>query len=110
MADCTVLRNRMMIVTLSQFLLCTNSFSSSPLGLAYLEHSKWQWGYGTYAIVMPFLVVPVICILGWNLRRSVKERIYTHPVSGRTWMQSLKFYVIEFDSESSISSIEMFQN
>ena len=99
-ADMTSLKHRMTVVTLSQFLLCTNSFSSSPLGLAFLEHSKWQWAYGTYAIIMPCLVGPIIFILGWNLRKAVKLGMYTHPVSTRTWKQSIWFYFIEFDCES----------
>ena len=99
-ADMTTLKHRMTVITLSQFLLCTNSFSSSPLGNAYLKHSKWQWAYGTYAIVMPFIIVPVMCILGWNLRKAMKQGLYTRPLSGRTWVQSIWFYVIEFDSES----------
>ncbi|CAK7225844.1 hypothetical protein SEUCBS140593_006041 [Sporothrix eucalyptigena] len=46
-----------------------------------LEHSTWRWGYGMWAIAMPFCAAPLIMSVFW-LQRRAKKNGYHNP---RAW-------------------------
>lgn len=87
------------------------AFTSSPYiitayaGSAASEHfyeSNWRWAYGCFAIVLPIVALPMFGLLRWNLHKAKKTGlIRKRESSGRTIMQSIAFYVIEFDRKYS---------
>ncbi|KAK2786745.1 hypothetical protein FQN53_006221 [Emmonsiellopsis sp. PD_33] len=83
------------------------AFTSSPYiitafaGPAAAEHfyqSNWRWGYGCFAIVLPVVATPMFVLLRYNRHKAEKAGLLPErESSGRTWIQSIIFYVIEFD-------------
>ncbi|KAK2795225.1 hypothetical protein FQN52_006155 [Onygenales sp. PD_12] len=83
------------------------AFTSSPYiitafaGPAAAEHfyqSNWRWGYGCFAIVLPVVATPMFVLLRYNRHKAEKAGLLPErETSGRTWIQSVIFYVIEFD-------------
>ncbi|KAF7167619.1 hypothetical protein CNMCM6106_003098 [Aspergillus hiratsukae] len=84
------------------------AFTSSPYiitafgGPAAAEHfydSNWRWAYGCFSVVLPVVALPMFFLLRWNRHKAKKSGLLkAKPSSGRTWMESVKHYIIEFDS------------
>ena len=87
------------------------AFTSSPYiitayaGPAAAEKfyaDNWRWAYGSFAIILPFFAVPMVGILRYAKSQAKKQGLLPPKVaSGRTLMQSIWHYAIEFDSKSS---------
>ncbi|KAE8310173.1 MFS siderochrome iron transporter D [Aspergillus parasiticus] len=83
------------------------AFTSSPYiitayaGSAASEHfyeSNWRWAYGCFAIVLPVVAFPMFCLLRYNRHLAKKNGLLKpREKSGRTLMQSIIHYIIEFD-------------
>ncbi|KAE8368917.1 major facilitator superfamily domain-containing protein [Aspergillus caelatus] len=83
------------------------AFTSSPYiitayaGSAASEHfyeSNWRWAYGCFAIVLPVVALPMFCLLRYNRHLAKKNGLLKpREKSGRTMMQSIIHYIIEFD-------------
>ncbi|KIV99314.1 uncharacterized protein PV09_08975 [Verruconis gallopava] len=83
------------------------AFTSSPYmitafaGSAASEHFydfNWRWAFGCFAIVLPVVALPMVGLLQFNKRVAAKKGILPEKKSsGRTFMQSLVHYLIEFD-------------
>ncbi|EAW17198.1 putative MFS siderophore iron transporter [Aspergillus fischeri NRRL 181] len=83
------------------------AFTSSPYiitafgGPAAAEHfydSNWRWAYGCFSIVLPVVALPMFCLLRWNRHKAKKSGLLkAKPGSGRTWKESIRHYIIEFD-------------
>ncbi|OWZ36750.1 hypothetical protein LQV05_005933 [Cryptococcus neoformans] len=82
------------------------AFTSSPYiitafaGSAASEHfyeNNWRWGFGTFAIVLPIVAVPLFLVLFLNKRKAQKAGLIVKVPSGRTFWQSVWYYIVEFD-------------
>lgn len=92
------------------------AFTSSPYiitayaGSAASEHfyeSNWRWAYGCFAIVLPVVAFPMFCLLRYNRHLAKKNGLLKpREKSGRTLMQSIIHYIIEFDRKFSCSGHE----
>jgi MFS family permease len=100
-ADTSSLKNRalMFAFTTSPYIItawiggfAANSFYYGP---------GWRWAFGTFAIIVPVISSPLIILFLVNQKKAEKAGLITKKKSGRTFMQSLKYYVIEFDCKSS---------
>lgn len=59
---------------------------------------NWRWAYGTWAIVHPVSSLPLFFVLTYNCRKAAKMGLMPERLrSGRTFMQSVKYYAIEYD-------------
>lgn len=87
------------------------AFTSSPYiitayaGPAASEHFyalNWRWAYGCFAIILPVVALPMFGLLRYNLHKAKKSGLLRkRDHSGRTFMQSVIHYVIEFDRKFS---------
>ncbi|PLB43455.1 putative MFS siderophore transporter MirB-like protein [Aspergillus steynii IBT 23096] len=83
------------------------AFTSSPYiitayaGSAASEHfyqSNWRWAYGCFAIVLPVVALPMFALLRFHRHKAKKcSLLKPKPPSGRTWIQSIIHYIVEFD-------------
>ncbi|KAE8442447.1 hypothetical protein EG329_003348 [Mollisiaceae sp. DMI_Dod_QoI] len=97
MADTSSLKNRALVFAFSTTPYIVTTFIGPRAAQSFLETSGWPWGYGTYAIVTPVIVVPIITLLYLNQRKAVKKGLLVKEKSGRTVTQSINFYFWEFD-------------
>ncbi|KAL1718488.1 major facilitator superfamily domain-containing protein [Schizophyllum commune] len=83
------------------------AFTSSPYiitayaGSKASEHfaeTNWRWGFGIFAIVLPFVAMPLLATLQYNKHKAAKiGLVVERESSGRTLMQSIVYYIVEFD-------------
>lgn len=59
--------------------------------------SNWRWGYGAFAIILPFVCLPMFFFLQHHKRRAQKMGVVIKTPSGRTFTQAVVYYLIEFD-------------
>jgi MFS family permease len=96
-ADTSGLRNRAFAFAfVSTPFICT-AFTAPLLGAAYINHSTWRWGYGSFTIIMLVVFMPLVLIFKFYQRKAEKMGLYRREPSGRTTMQSIVYYFHEFD-------------
>ncbi|GAA5991512.1 hypothetical protein JCM5350_005191 [Sporobolomyces pararoseus] len=71
-ADCTNLRWRGLVSSLTSIWFFINAFVSSNIAQGVLETSNWHWGYGMFIILIPVVLSPIIGTLFWAQRRASK--------------------------------------
>ena len=97
-ADTCSLRNRAFAIAFESSPYIATAYASGPTAQdVYYGPAGWRWGYGMWAII-----TPVLCFFLWiqfyyNHIQAKKQGIILREPSGRTWQQSVKHYVIEFD-------------
>lgn len=96
-ADTTGLRNRAWAFGFASTPFILTAFTA-PLGAnSFLANSTWRWGYGSFAIVQPFVFGPLIIAFKFYERKAIKLGLYRKESSGRTVMESIIHYTHEFD-------------
>lgn len=100
-ADTSDLRNRAIWLAFQSTPYIVNTFAGPELGQRFLDDSTWRWGYGAFTIITPFMCIPFWCIFYLMSRRATQQGVVVEEKSGRTVLQSIKHYVIEFDGELS---------
>ncbi|KAB8237529.1 MFS siderochrome iron transporter MirB [Aspergillus alliaceus] len=96
-ADVTNLRNRGLAFAFTSSPWMITAFAGSKAAEGFLEHVSWQWGFGAFAIIVPVVAFPLYVVLKYNLRKAEKKGIVIHESSGRTLVENIIHYLIEFD-------------
>lgn len=89
-ADVTSLRNRGLAFAFTSSPYMITAFAGSKAAEAYLQDVNWRWGFGSFAIIVPFITLPLVGLLMYNLRKAKAQgRIVTSksdiPFSQRVW-------------------------
>ncbi|KAJ5310395.1 uncharacterized protein N7443_002856 [Penicillium atrosanguineum] len=90
-SDTSSLRNRGIAFAFTSSPNVITAFAGAPL-------TNWRWAYGTICIILPVVALPLI--VTWELakRKADREgRLQYKPRSTRTWLESVRFYIVEFD-------------
>ncbi|BGP27916.1 hypothetical protein JCM10295v2_006903 [Rhodotorula toruloides] len=69
-ADCTNLRWRGLISSLTSIWFFINAFVSGNIAQGVLASSNWHWGYGMFVILIPVTLSPIIGTLLWAQMRA----------------------------------------
>ena len=97
MADTSSLKNRALVFAFSTTPYIVTTFIGPPAAQSFIETSGWPWGYGTFAIIVPIIALPILSVLWINQRKAIREGLLVREKSGRTLGQSIGFYFWEFD-------------
>lgn len=95
-ADTSSLRNRGLAFALTSSPYIITAFSG-PKAAETVYAINWRWGYGAWAIVLPFVALPMIVMMQLGKRKAKKNGLVLRKPSGRTWLGSIAHYFIEFD-------------
>ncbi|UNI16000.1 Siderochrome iron transporter 2 [Purpureocillium takamizusanense] len=107
-ADTSGLRNRAFAFGfVSTPFICT-AFTGPLAAKAYLADSTWRWAIGSFAIIQPFVFLPLAIVFKFYQRKAEKMGIFKREDSGRTAAQSLKHYIHEFDVVGALLLIAAF--
>lgn len=68
-----------------------------PIATSLLNGIGFRWGFGIFAIVTPIMTLPLFALFTYNYGKAKKAGLITVRSSGRTTLQSIKHYAIEFD-------------
>ncbi|KAF4547835.1 Siderophore iron transporter mirB-like protein [Elsinoe fawcettii] len=97
-ADTSTLRNRGLAYAFTSSPYIITAFAGSKASEGFYENLSWRWAYGTFAIVLPVVALPMFGLLRWNRHKAKKSGLLQDKVrSGRSLGQSLVHYVVEFD-------------
>ena len=99
MADTSHLKNRGLMFAFANTPYIATTFAGPALAQAFYTHSTWRWAFGAFAIITPAVAVPLSVIFLVNQRKAERLGLVRHEPSGRTWAQSVKHYLIEFDGQ-----------
>lgn len=99
MADTSGLRNRAFAFGFSQTPFICTAFTGSLAAQSFINTSGWRWGYGAFAIIMPFVFLPLAVVFKFYQRKAQSMGLYIREPSGRTWQQTIVYYIHEFDSK-----------
>ncbi|RDW67667.1 hypothetical protein BP6252_09063 [Coleophoma cylindrospora] len=98
-ADTSKLKNRAWWIAYasSPYLITTWVYGPAVQRIIAENGIGFRWGFGIWTIVYPIVCFPLIFLLWSNQKKAEKQGLIVKQPSGRTFLQSLKFYLIEFD-------------
>ncbi|KAE8144556.1 hypothetical protein BDV25DRAFT_145497 [Aspergillus avenaceus] len=73
------------------------AFAGSKVADEFYYQVSWRWGLGCWAIIFPIVAAPLYFMLKFNLRKAEKEGHRRKEKSGRTFLQSIWYWFLEFD-------------
>lgn len=98
-ADSSTLKNRGLAYAFTSSPYMITAFAGSKAAESFYEDISWRWGFGAFAVIFPFVAAPLYFILKFNLKKAHNQGLAVKEKSGRTVLQSVWFYVVEFDGE-----------
>ncbi|KAM3547046.1 hypothetical protein ARSEF1564_000087 [Beauveria bassiana] len=97
-SDMTSLKNRMIFIGFSNTPRIATAFAGPAIGKLFYEKSNFRWAFGAFTIILIASCMPAIGLMMAMHRKARKQGIVEkRQRSGRTLLQSLKFYAIELD-------------
>ncbi|TVY47938.1 Siderophore iron transporter mirB [Lachnellula cervina] len=97
LADTSSLKNRALWFSFSTAPYIATTFIGPPAASSIYKTSGWPWGFGMFAIITPFMTLPIFFVLYNNQRKAVKQGVLVKERSGRSIVQSIVYYFWEFD-------------
>ena len=97
--DSSSLRDRALAFAFTSSPYIITALAGPKAAEGFYEHISWRWAFGCFAIILPFVATPLFVLLLRNERRATKNGLLVRRNSGRTLVQSLWFYMIEFDGK-----------
>lgn len=98
-ADVSQLKNRGLAYAFTSSPYMITAFAGPKASDDFLNHISWRWGFGAFAIILPFVASPMYGIMKLNLRKAQNKGLMVRERSGRTLVQSILHYIHEFDGE-----------
>ncbi|KAF4548188.1 MFS siderochrome iron transporter 1-like protein [Elsinoe fawcettii] len=97
-SDVTSLKNRGLVFGLTSTPYIFTTWAGGPAANNFINGPGWRWGFGTFAIVTPVMCLPIFWVF-WENKKKAKQMgiLKQRAKSGRTALQSLKYYFIELD-------------
>jgi MFS family permease len=96
-SDVTNLRNRGLAFAFTSSPYMITAFAGSKAAEAFVLNVNIKWGFGAFAIIMPVVTLPTFILLKYYIRKAEKHGIIVREPSGRTLLQNIWHYVVEFD-------------
>lgn len=96
-ADSSSLRHRGLAFAFTSSPYIITAFAGPKSAEKFYQNINWRWGFGTFAIILPFVAAPLFTILKINLRKAKKQGVLVREPSNRTLLESIYFHIREFD-------------
>ncbi|SPJ78136.1 related to major facilitator MirA [Fusarium torulosum] len=97
LADMTTLTNRAFIYGINTTPRIVATFASPEIATGFYENLNFRWAFGSFAIIIAACSIPAMGTMVYMFRTATKQGVITRKRSDRTFLQSLKFYFVEFD-------------
>lgn len=107
-ADTSGLQNRAITFSFASTPFICTAFTGSLAAQSFVETSGWRWGYGTFAIIMPFLFLPLMVVFKLYQKKAEKMGLIKREDHGRTITQSIVYHFHEFDIIGAVLLIAAF--
>jgi MFS family permease len=97
-ADTSSLRNRGFMFAFTSSPYIATVWITGPLSQAFLNGPGWRWCFGAFSIITPVISAPLYALFQYNYWKADKAGLVPkRPASGRTFAQSVWYYVVQFD-------------
>ncbi|RDA85686.1 hypothetical protein CP532_4642 [Ophiocordyceps camponoti-leonardi (nom. inval.)] len=106
-ADTSALKNRGLMFAFLYSPFIITAWISGPIATSALAGFGWRWAFGIFAIITPFVSLPLIILFAFNLRKAKKLGLMPTPPpkvraegSSGSWMRlrrSVRHHFIQFD-------------
>ena len=103
-ADTSSLRDRGLAYAFTSSPYIITALAGPAAAEGFYEKISWRWAFGCFAIILPFVAAPLFVTLLLNQRKAKKQGLLVKSPTGRTMIESIWHYVVEFDGKSSFSS------
>ncbi|KAF7909328.1 uncharacterized protein EAF01_003046 [Botrytis porri] len=97
-ADVSKLKNRGLAYAFTSSPYIITAFAGPKVSDDYYYNISWRWGFGTFAIILPFVAAPLYFILKTNLKKAKNTGVLVRESSGRTLTENIWHYFVEFDA------------
>ncbi|KAM0429263.1 hypothetical protein ACHAPT_006477 [Fusarium lateritium] len=97
-ADSSSLKNRGLVTAISSSPNFITVWLAGPMSEGYLNGPGWRWCFGTFAILLPAITLPLFGVLVYNHLKAKKRGLLPKRESGRTVLESILYYCREFDA------------
>ncbi|KAM0750275.1 MFS general substrate transporter [Meredithblackwellia eburnea MCA 4105] len=95
-ADTSQLKNRGLAYAFTSSPYIITAYSGPVMAAKFYENN-WRWAYGAFAIILPAVSIPMFLFLQKQKRQAKAAGLIVKSDSGRTFWESTKYYIIEFD-------------
>jgi MFS family permease len=96
-ADSSSLKHRGLAFAFTSSPYIITAFAGPKAAEGFYNNINWRWGFGTFAIILPFVAAPLFVVLKLNLRKAKQTGVLNREPSGRNLGQSILFHIREFD-------------
>ncbi|KAJ5963764.1 uncharacterized protein N7479_003640 [Penicillium vulpinum] len=96
-ADISKLKNRGLAYAFTSSPYIITAFAGPKAAEGFYEDISWRWAFGAFSIIFPIVASPLYFILKANLKKAHQNGLAVREPSGRTLLQSVWFYIKEFD-------------
>ncbi|KAF3924413.1 hypothetical protein AA313_de0206836 [Arthrobotrys entomopaga] len=97
-ADTSSLKDRGLAFAFTSSPYIITALAGPAAAEGFYEDISWRWAFGCFAIILPFVAIPMFVTLLVNETRAKKRGLLIREPSGRTILQSIWHYTIEFDA------------
>ncbi|KAL4935183.1 hypothetical protein BDV06DRAFT_229060 [Aspergillus oleicola] len=97
-ADASKLRNRGLAYAFTSSPYIITAFAGPKAGEEFYYRYNWRWGFGAFAIIFPIVASPLYILFKFNMKKAKNQGVIAKESSGRTWLQSIWHYIIQFDA------------
>lgn len=98
-ADASKLKNRGLAYAFTSSPYMITAFAGPKAADDFYYKINWRWGFGCFAIIFPVVAAPLFFVLKANLRKAAAQGVLPREKSGRTTLESIWHYVVQFDGE-----------
>ena len=97
--DTSSLRSRGLAYAFTSSPFIISAFAG-PKAAEDFNNSNWRWAYGSFAIILPIVCLPLWSTIFYN-KRKAKSKGFLQKQSNvkKTPLECIKWFVIEFDCE-----------
>lgn len=96
-ADASKLKNRGLAYAFTSSPYMITAFAGAKASEDFYYKISWRWGFGCFAIIFPIVAAPLYVLLKVNLKKAEKRGLVAADNSGRTFLQNVWYYALEFD-------------
>ncbi|CZR55882.1 probable siderophore iron transporter mirB [Phialocephala subalpina] len=97
-ADVSRLKNRGLAYAFTSSPYMITAFAGAKASEDFYYNISWRWGFGTFAIILPFVAAPLFVILKLQLHKADNRGLLIREQGGRTRLQSIWHYTQESDA------------
>jgi MFS family permease len=97
--DTSTLRNRGLAYAFTSSPNIIVAYAGPNVAQKFYE-KNWRWAFGAFAIILPVFAAPMVWVLLHAKGEAKKKGLLQPKVpSGRTFMQNVSHYAVEFDGK-----------